>query len=263
MSTVCFLFPWLNKTGQFYLLYLLLGLLGIWTFPVDQYGMGTDQVSWMLYSFLNTKCQNSKTMQISMQCTNVITSLSQSYLPHVPELAFCTIIVCVYNNNRLLWSFANYTNILFNLIRWENLQMTHSLHSNSPTERWTARAYLLSVSDQTCRLCTVRTPSMLRKVLTIAVWSRCCGKPSIRTRVASLKTESVVTRTTKENRKVQAGSTSFKPGWKHVQQSTTKITTLLSICQLTLTTYDCPCWGWYIGVFQWKAWHLIWDYMYV
>jgi len=32
-----FLFPCLNKTGQFHLLYLLLGLLGIWTFPVDQY----------------------------------------------------------------------------------------------------------------------------------------------------------------------------------------------------------------------------------
>ena len=97
----------------------------------------------------------------------------------------------------------------------------------------------------------------------IAVWSRCRGKPSIRTRVASLKTESVVTRTTKENRKVQAGSTNFNPGWKYVQQSTTKITNLLSMCQLTLATYDCPCWGWYIGVFQCQSWHLIWDYTYV
>jgi len=94
----------------------------------------------------------------------------------------------------------------------ESANDPQSLLSNSPRERWTARAYLLSVSDQTCRLCTVRTPSMAQRVLMIAVWSRCRGKPSIRTRVASLKTESVVTRTTKENRKVQAGSTSFKPG---------------------------------------------------
>lgn len=143
----------------------------------------------------------------------------------------------------------------------ESANDPQSLLSNSPTERWTARAYLLSVSDQTCRLCTVRTPSMARRVLTTAVWSRCRGKPSIRTRVASFKTEIVVTRTTTENRKVQTGSTSFSPGWKHVQQSTTKNTALLSICQLTLTTYDCPCWGWYIGVFQWQSWHLIWDYV--
>jgi len=208
-----------------------------------------------------SKFQNHANLNALYQCHNFFKSLIFTPCPRISFLY--NNCVCVYNNNSLLWSFVSYTNILFNLIRWENLQMTHSLLSNSPTERWTARAYLLSVSDQTCRLCTVRTPSMARRVLTIVVWSRCRGKPSIRTRVASLKTESVVTRTTKENRKVQAGSTSFKPGWKHVQQSTTEITTLLSICQFTLTTYDCLCWGWYIGVFQWQSWHLIWDYMYV
>ena len=111
-----------------------------------------------LFEYKMSKFQNHANLNAMYQCHNFFKSIIFTPYPRISFLY--NNCVCVYSNNKLLWSFANYTNILFNTIRWENLQMTHRVCSATHQEKdgqlghtcwvWVTRhaGYALSVLHQ-------------------------------------------------------------------------------------------------------------------